>query len=80
MLSKSSKRTEPGVADIAACINGSYLALEVKTPAGVVSVMQQVHIDLVKAAGGSAYIVRSFEEAKQIIDSLANIPQVEFEI
>jgi Holliday junction resolvase len=69
-----------GVADIVACINGSYLALEVKTPSGVVSAMQQVHIDLVVKAGGSAYIVRSFEEAKQIIDYMADITQVEFEI
>jgi predicted RecB family endonuclease len=69
-----------GVADIAACINGSYIALEVKTPSGVVSAIQRAHIDLVKDAGGFAYIVRSFEEAKQIIDDIANIPQVEFEI
>ena len=68
-----------GVADICACVNGSYLALEVKKPAGVTSAIQKVHIDLVRASGGHAYVVYSLDEAKQHIDHLLGI-ETEMEI
>ena len=68
-----------GVADICACLNGSYIAIEVKKPGGVISAIQKVHIDLVRAAGGSAFVVYSLDEAKEHIDNLLGI-EVEFEV
>ena len=53
-----------GVADICACLNGSYIAIEVKKPGGVTSAIQKVHIDLVRAAGGTSFVAYSVDDVK----------------
>ena len=44
-----------------------YTAIEVKVPRGQVRPHQKVYIDMVKAAGGIAGIVRSEEEAEELL-------------
>ncbi|HLS61512.1 MAG TPA: VRR-NUC domain-containing protein [Virgibacillus sp.] len=54
-----------GTPDITACINGKFVAIEVKQPGGVVSPLQSAHIELIKKAGGVAFVAYSLEETKE---------------
>lgn len=53
--------TRSGVPDILACINGQFVAIEVKQENGRVSALQKAHQRKILAAGGIAIIVWSFE-------------------
>ena len=53
--------TRAGVPDILACINGQFVAIEVKQENGRVSALQKAHQRKVLAAGGVAIIVWSFD-------------------
>ncbi len=46
---------------------GRFLALEIKSPSGVVSLRQQQFIDLVNARGGIAAVIRTVEDAIRVI-------------
>ena len=46
-----------GTADILACLNGRFIALELKSAEGKVSPIQTYNIKNVKKSGGLAYIV-----------------------
>jgi len=59
-----------GLPDIIACINGRYVAFEVKTESGRVTALQQATINKIRQAGGTAEVVRSVSEAKTIIQNL----------
>lgn len=48
-----------------------YTALEVKTKTGRVKKAQQQFIDLVRAAGGLAGVVRSPEEAEEVLNEIS---------
>jgi len=54
-----------GTPDITACLNGKFIGIEVKQPGGVVSPLQAAHIELIKKAGGAAFVAYSLEEAKE---------------
>src|SRR5690606_41644066 len=54
-----------GVPDIIACVNGKFVGIEVKKPGGIVSPLQRAKIEQIQKAGGIAFVVYSFEEAKQ---------------
>ena len=54
-----------GTPDITACLNGNFIAIEVKQPGGVVSALQSAHIELIKRAGGVAFVAYSLAEAKE---------------
>lgn len=56
-----------GVADILACHKGQFYAIEVKTPKGVVSPLQQWHQDKARQAGAIAFIARSVDDVKKNI-------------
>lgn len=64
--------SESGTPDILACINGYFLAIEVKAPTGKPSELQLVKIDAIRKAGGFAYVVypSGWEKLKDIIDGL----------
>jgi len=53
-----------GTPDITACINGLFVAIEVKQPGGVVSPLQAAHIELIKKAGGTAFVAYSLDDVK----------------
>ena len=51
-----------GTADIIACVNGYFIAIEVKKPSGgKVSALQEFHINKVKQSGGIAFVENSVE-------------------
>ena len=54
-----------GTPDIVACVNGKFVAIEVKQPGGIVSPLQAANIELIKQAGGVAFIAYSLEETKE---------------
>lgn len=54
-----------GVPDIIACAPGGlFVAIEVKTPTGRVSKLQEVHVRKINYTGGIAFIARSLQEVK----------------
>jgi len=59
-----------GLPDLILCYRGRFVAFEVKTATGRPSKLQEVTIAKIKAAKGEAFIVRSVEEVKQILDTL----------
>lgn len=56
-----------GTPDITACINGKFVGIEVKKPGGRVSPLQAAHIELIKQAGGVAFVAYSLEETKEYL-------------
>ena len=56
-----------GSADLIGCLDGRFVALEVKTPTGRVSPDQRRWADLVRARGGFVATVRSVAEARAAI-------------
>lgn len=69
----ANRNTKSGVPDILACVNGHFVAIEVKATHGRPSPLQVWNIDRIKAAGGIALIVypKDWEILKSIIDGLA---------
>lgn len=69
----ANRNTKSGVPDILACVNGHFVAIEVKATYGRPSPLQIWNIDRIKAAGGIALIVypKDWETFKSIIDGLA---------
>jgi VRR-NUC domain. len=59
-----------GIPDIIACINGRFVAFEVKTQVGKTTKIQEITIQKIKDAGGNAYVVRSVDQAAGILDNL----------
>jgi len=55
-----------GTPDILVCYQGRFIAIEVKTDTGKTSPIQDYQLAKIAASGGSAYVVRSLEEAKEI--------------
>lgn len=58
-----------GIPDIIICANGRFIGLEVKLPGGSygATALQQKTIRDIQKAGGAAAVVRSVEEAIQIV-------------
>lgn len=57
-----------GIPDILACINGKFVAIEVKrTKGGVVSSLQKAQIEKIKENGGIAGVANSMEEFLEIL-------------
>lgn len=60
--------TRSGVPDVIACINGRFYAFEVKrSEKEDASELQKYNIALIEKAGGSAHVVYSVEQVKEII-------------
>ena len=59
-----------GTPDILACINGRFVAIEVKAENGKPSELQLYHIEQIRKAGGIAYILypKDFEKFKLDIE------------
>lgn len=54
-----------GCPDILACLDGQFIAIEVKRPgSGRVSVLQRIQIDRINAAGGIAMVATSWEDVE----------------
>lgn len=61
-----------GVADILGVLpNGKFLAIEVKSKSGKVSLQQQKFIDDINLRGGVAGVARCLNDAKELLCSIA---------
>jgi hypothetical protein len=58
-----------GSADLVGCLDGRYIALEVKTPKGKTSGWQDAWLQSVRDAGGFACVVRSVFEARAAVEA-----------
>ena len=59
-----------GLPDIICCINGAFVAFEVKTPSGKLTTLQESTLRKINAAKGIACKVTSLQEVKEIIENL----------
>ena len=59
-----------GIPDIICCIQGRFVAFEVKTLTGKASGLQKATIRKIQAAGGTACIVRSVYEVQDVLEVL----------
>ena len=59
-----------GVPDIIACVDGRFVAFEVKTETGQLSKLQKVTLGRIREAGGRAYMVRSAAEVAGILKEM----------
>ncbi|MDU1348298.1 VRR-NUC domain-containing protein [uncultured Clostridium sp.] len=67
--------SKAGIPDIIACVNGQFVAIEVKASNGRASELQKRNIRLIRESGGLGYILypRQFESFKKDIYKLLNI-------
>jgi Holliday junction resolvase len=63
-----------GLPDIICCVNGRFVAFEVKTPSGKLSKIQEATIQKINNAKGKACEVRSVGDVKHILESLEGYP------
>lgn len=61
--------TRAGVPDLLGCVLGRFVALEVKRPGHHATPVQLKRIAQLKAAGAISGVVRSFEDAVQLIEA-----------
>ena len=59
-----------GIPDIICCYRGRFVGLEVKTPSGKLSKLQEITIQKIRATKGLAFKVTSVEEVKEILQTL----------
>jgi len=59
-----------GIPDIIACINGRFVAFEVKTETGKTTKLQEMMLQRIKKAKGVAFTVRSAAQVAAILKSL----------
>lgn len=70
--------TRAGIPDILACVNGYFVAIEVKSSKGKPSELQVYHRDEIRKANGICLILypEQFEDFKLLIDDLIERPEV----
>jgi len=61
------KTGRKGVQDITCCVNGTYVAFEVKKPVGKLSEAQEEVKKATIANGGRYFVIRSIDEVMDII-------------
>ena len=59
-----------GIPDIIICLHGRFVAMEVKTPTGKLTKLQESTLQKIKDAKGIAYKVTSLQEVKEIVKNL----------
>ena len=67
-----SQFTKSGVPDLLCCINGYFVAIEVKGQNGKPSELQLYTIEKIKSAGGHAFVLypSGWEQFKKFVDAL----------
>ena len=63
----ANKFTKVGVPDILACWQGKFVAIEVKTPVGVLSELQKYNLKAISDAGGVSIVARSLKDVVEVI-------------
>ena len=59
-----SNNPSSGVPDILTCIHGRFIGIEVKTPTGNTTKIQEYQIDQINKSGGIAVVVTSLEQLR----------------
>ena len=54
-----------GVPDIVACVNGTFVGIEVKRPGGIIAPLQTYNIEQIRKNGGVAFVAYSVEEVQE---------------
>lgn len=62
-----------GLPDIICCIGGRFVAFEVKTPSGRLTKLQELTIQKINDAKGTACKVSSVDEVRAVVDGLKNL-------
>lgn len=62
--------SKAGVPDLIACLNGLFIAIEVKSEKGKLSELQEDHIKQIREAGGISMMVRSVDEVVYYLTSM----------
>lgn len=65
---KINDRTTAGISDILACINGRFVAIELKQPGNKATALQLYFIENVKAAGGLGGVCYSWEDVASLLE------------
>lgn len=76
----ANRNTKVGVPDILACVNGKFVAIEVKASNGKPSPLQIDNRDEIRQCGGVSVIVypEQFEALKSLIDAILKGETVDF--
>lgn len=61
-----------GISDIIACVNGKFVAFEIKRPGAKATKLQKYFLYRINECGGHGYIVYSLDEVKEIVRRLKN--------
>lgn len=61
-----------GLPDIICCINGRFIAFEVKTESGKLTKLQETTIQKIRRSKGEACKVTNVKEVKAIVDATIN--------
>ena len=59
-------RWKSGIPDLLICVEGKFLAIEVKTPIGRVAPIQDATLSKIRRAGGSAWVIRAIQELDHV--------------
>jgi hypothetical protein len=61
-----------GDADIIGCVNGQFIAIELKTDSGVLAELQAHKLALIEKAGGRGFVVspKNFDHFKKVMIAL----------
>lgn len=64
--------TKAGIPDLLCCVNGHFLAIEVKAENGKPSELQRLNIDKIRHSGGQAIILRpsQFDSFCKLVEAL----------
>ena len=65
---KTIQCNERGVPDLLLCYRGEFIGLEVKSDTGRATKIQLAQMQRIRAAGGTAEIVTSIEDVKDILE------------
>ncbi len=57
-----------GIPDILACLDGTFIGIEVKTDTGVVSPLQSANLVMIVEAGGVGMVARSTADVKRVLE------------
>lgn len=73
----ANRMTKSGIPDILVCVNGYFLAIEVKASNGKPSDLQIHHRDAIRKSGGLSIIIypNQFDDFKLLVDDLIERPQ-----
>ena len=72
-----------GIPDLICCVNGHFLAVELKAQNGRVSDLQELNLDLIRGAYGNATVLypSGFDQFKEDLDSLIELwPDIDMEM